>query len=221
MAYTAGDVMNLSAALNNDRFKRLFSDEVQLPFLKMANDDLDIELIDNGIPEQKVICEVTVLKNTENVTLPCAFFLPIALEQRISTSTDDDAFIPITEKIIEPSMSATANIQYWTFRNNKIYITPSTEDKTVRVEFYRSLTTIADSSTVEEVNKAQNYLAFRTAALCSEFIGGNKARADSQNMQAIIYRETLISALIKNGQANRVRRKPFRRFASNRRFISR
>lgn len=210
MSYTAGDVMNLSAALLNDRLKSLFSFEIQLPYLRSANDDLDLEIQDAGWSIVDSVCNVPVAIGATTVTLPCAFFLPTFLEQRIATSTDDDAFSTIMERNIEPSYEATQDIAYWAFRNNLINITPSTEAKTVRVTFRRNIIDLGDQTTVAEINKAKNFLAFRTAALIAEFVGNNKEIADSLNLQAVVSLEKLTSVMVKNTQGFRARRKPFR-----------
>lgn len=210
MSYTAGDIMNLSGSLLNDRLKKLFSFEIQLPYLRSANDDLDIEIQDAGWSVVDSVCNVNIAALATNLTLPCSFFLPIKLQERIQTSTDDDAFVDMTERAIESSSEASQNLNIWAFRNNLIYVTPATEAKTVRVSFRRSIISIADESTVAEIRKAKNFLAFRTAALCAEFLGGNKPIADSLNLQAAMHLEKLTSVMVKNQQGNRVRRKPFR-----------
>lgn len=208
--YTGGEVMDLSASLLNDSAKSLFSYDVQLPFLKMANDDLAIELLSDDAPIQNMIVEINVAIGVLFLALPCDFFIPIKLEERLQTSTNDDDFVDMDERSFEPAIQQSTTLGIWSFRNNKINFIGSTTARTVRLTYKRNLSTVVDFSIVEEVQKAKNFLAFRTAALCSEFIGGNKSRADSLNLQGVIYLEKLTSIIVKSGQGNRVRRRPFR-----------
>lgn len=208
--YTAGDVMDLAASLLNDSGKSLFTYDVQLPYLKMADDDLGIELLSNEAAELDQVCDINVNAGSVLLSLPCNFFLPIKLEERAQTSTNDDDFIDMEEKSFEPSIQQSETLRYWSFRNNKVNFIGATVNQTVRLKFKRTLSSVTDFSVVEEVAKAKNFLAARTAALVSEFVGSNKVRADSLNAQAIIYLEKLTSVLVKNNQGNRIRRKPFR-----------
>lgn len=202
--------MDLAASLLNDSSKSLFNYDVQLPYLKMANDELSIELLSNSAPIQNVIAEINVAIGALFLTLPCNFFIPIKLEERLQSSTNDNDFVDMEQRVFEPASTQTSELKIWSFRNNKINFVGATTARTVRLRYKRNLSTIVDFSVVEEVAKAKNFLAFRTAALCSEFIGGNKPRADSLNLQGAIYLEKLTSVIVKNNQGNRIRRHPFR-----------
>lgn len=210
MAYTAGGVMDLSAALLNDAAKSMFSYAVQLPFLKLAQDELDIELKDCGVALVNQIADIDVAAEALFLTLPCNFFLPIKLEERADGSTDDNAWVEMEEKDWEPNREMSDTLIYWTFRNNKINFVGATAAREVRLHYIRNLSGVTDSSNNEEVDKARNFLCMRTAALCAEFILQDIQRATSLNAQAQINIGKLTSVLIKNTQGVRVRRRPFR-----------
>ena len=69
---------------------------------------------------------------------------------------------------------------------------------------------MASDATSEVVVGANNALAYRTAALCAEFIGKDLNRAQSLNLYAAKALDTLIALYVGNQQGVRVRRKPFR-----------
>lgn len=211
MSYTAGDVMDLAAALLNDRAKSKYSHDTQLPYLGIAQDDLESELLDNGLVIENEIAIINVDANALFIPLPCNFFLPLVISERDRSSTNDNDFVQMTENSFENSIEPTTTLGQWNFRNNKINLIGSTIDKTIRLTYRRTLTKFTNEENyVEEVIKAKNFLSFRTAALSAEFIGRRKDIADSMNLQAIASLDKLVSIYTKNAQGVRVRRRPFR-----------
>lgn len=213
-SYTSGDVMDSAAALLNDVSKSLFTYTVQMPYLKIANDELEAELLQYNATIEDMMTNINVAANALTLTLPADFFMPIKLRERDQTSTNDDDFFDMYEKDLEPLLSKTASLNYWSFRNNAINFIGATTNRTVKLAYKRTLVVISNvnGTEVEEVTKAKNFLAFRTAALCAEFIGGRngKDRALSLNGQAIVAITSLTNIFVKNSQGRRARRKPFR-----------
>lgn len=213
MPYTAGDVMDAAAALLNDAAKTFYTYTVQLPYLKLANDDLESQLLANGIVIQNAVATINVAAGSLTLPLPADFFIPINLMERAQTSTNDNDFIDMEERDFEPSTAKVDTLNFWAFRNGAINFVGSTKDRTVRIFYKRTLAAITNvlGTDVEEVTKAKNFLVFRTAALVAEFGGGgNEARASSLNTQGAVYLDTLLTIFVKANQGNRVRRKPFR-----------
>lgn len=60
------------------------------------------------------------------------------------------------------------------------------------------------------VFNSSNFLKYRNAALCAEFIGENKERADSLNGNALRAMESLLNIAIKGSQSIATRRRRFR-----------
>lgn len=211
MSYTAGNVMDLAASLLNDTAKSLYSYVTQLPYLSIAQDELESELLDNGVVIEKQIAVINVAANALFLTLPSNFFLPISLEERDQSSTDDDDWALMVERGFEDAMEPTTTLGQWNFRNNRINFIGATVAKSVRLKYHRTLSTFTNEENyVEEVTKAKMFLAFRTAALCAEFIGRRQDISQSLNAQGAISLDKLISIYTKNSQGIRVRRKPFR-----------
>lgn len=210
MSYTAGDVLNLAAPLLNDRNKTRYTDEVMLPYLRIASDELDLEFHNENIESHNAVCDIAVDIGEESLTLPCRFFLPIRLYERLQTSTNDDDFTPMTERSFEPNATAVSSLDVWAFRQGAIKFVGALTDRTVRLHFKQSLGTLVDEDAAVTVSKAKNFLSFRTAALCAEFIGRNTTISNGLNAQAAINLDALTTAYVKNRQGVRVRRRPFR-----------
>jgi hypothetical protein len=211
MSYTAGSVMDTAAALLNDTAKALYSYTVQIPYLKIANRDLEqeLQLTENQIDVISE-AEIVVSANAISLALPTSFFLPIKLMEKAS---GDTFYSPMYEKPDVNLLNITPGqtLSVWDFRHNCINFIGATEDRTVRLEYWRTLSEIVDQNSNEQFSGAQNYLAFRTAALCAEFIAKDKGRADSLNLQGGAALDRIVSLFVKNNQGKRVRRKPFRR----------
>ena len=222
MSYSAASVMDLSAALLNNVSKSVFSYTVLLPYLKLAHDDLESKLIDNGVTTNNVvdktithIAQIIPSPEPRIVALPANFFLPIRLEERLLTSTNDDDYTDMTEvDRIDPlgTASVRPELNIWTFAEGNIKVPPCNTNRNIRLTYKKKFAPITSDGSNEEVDKSRNFIAFRTAAIAAEFKGRNKVLADSLNLQAADSLDTLISIYTKANQANRVRRKRFSMF---------
>lgn len=209
-SYTAGNVMDLAAALLNDATQKLFNYTAQLPFLKLSMRDLDQDLTLIGNPLNMISeDEIPVAIGALALTLPDDFFLPLALQEKGSSDT---YYVNMSEKTDISLLDATqsSTLVYWDFRHNDINFIGSTEARTVKLVYWRQLTELVDENSLSEVSGAQNLLAFRTASLCARHIGGNKAKADDLMVEYIAAMDRIESLTVKNNQGLRKRRRPFR-----------
>lgn len=204
--------MDMAASLMNDTAKTFFSYVIQLPYLQMANRSLEKDFILNEVPLQlEVSAVIPVLAGAKELTLPADFFIPLKLEERRTGSTNLNDFVGMTERRFERGMTAELNLNEWTFREGSVQFNESTENKDIRLTYYRLIPTIANENTVLVENGAFNTLGFKTAEFLSKYIVKDEARAmalmnDYQNEL-----DNLLSVYVKNSQSKRVRRKPFRR----------
>lgn len=213
MAYTAGNVMDTAAALLNDVAKSLFTYTFQLPYLRLAQTELEQELILSEVSLQlQVSANISVPANTTTLALPADFFLPISLEERPATSSSDNDFVPMVERAFDPSQDKNTTLGVYDFRNNNINFIGATTANTVRLRYWRILTAVVDQTTNEEVNGGMNFLARRTAAICGSVLGGPMwgPRALELNAEARMDLDRLIALFVKDTQNNRTRRRPFR-----------
>lgn len=219
MVLLARDCMDQSAAILNDTAKTLYTYVAQLPYLKIANDNLDLILIANGFSVQRrtTSTAIQVPSSTGNITLNLAvltdMFLPIKLLERASGSSD--VFVPLDERDWEPEIKAVSSLGLWVFRDNNIYFPPVTSAREVKVDYWRQLSTIIDSTSVEEVTLAKTYLSARCAELCARFVGENTEKADSiRDNEVSQAQENLERVYNKNSQGVRSRRRRFTRTRS-------
>lgn len=210
MSYTAGDVMDLAAAALNDADKELYSYARQLPFLKAASDDLDLEFAAYGLETHKSKCDIDVDAGDVELTLPCNFFMPIKLQERLKTSTNEDDFVDMTERVFEPSTTPGVSLDYWAFRKGLIKFVGANTNRTVRLFYYQMLRTNNDPGIVQSIGLAKNFLAFKTASYCAGSIGASVSEYERLGIIAAQTLDTLITNYVKNSQGTRSRRKPFR-----------
>lgn len=209
MSYTAGQVMDDAAAALNDFNKSLYTYDVQLPYLKMANRDLDqsLQLIGHPITMMNEAI-IPVLAGAVELTLPASFFLPISLAERKPGTTE--SFTDMTQTRFASGTQG-SSLGVWDFRHNCINFVGATQDREVKLSYWRTLPEIQSDASQLFVNGGRNYLAFRTAAMCAAFIGQNELQASILNNEAGAAIDKLESLFIKNRQVHRVRRRRFRR----------
>jgi hypothetical protein len=126
----------------------------------------------------------------------------------------------MTETEWEPTITSQEDIRYWTFRGGSIVFPPATTPRQLLIEYRAILPPITANGDPISFDRAKNFLAFRTAALCAEFVGGVliSGRADSLNNQASIQLTELMAVYVKNTQGIRVRRKSYRIGYRNRQY---
>lgn len=176
---TAAGVMDKSAAFLNDTGLTLYTYAVQLPYLKIANTELEQILISLGTQQQKVkttTMSYTALAST--ITLPTDLLVPLKLWDRESGSTIAN-WNPLTERDFEPEQDPVVGLTYWAYRNNNIYFSKSSTNRDVQIQYERMLSIVSSTSSNIDDYLLTNYLASRTAEMCARFIGMNETVANS------------------------------------------
>jgi hypothetical protein len=210
MAVLATEVMDRSRAVLNDVAKDLYTDEVLLPYLKIANDDLSDELVDNGATVPKEVSVDLVLPvGTKTPVLPADFIVPIEVYEKNSNETDD-YYRFVAQRDFLPNGIPAREIGAWSWREQQINTPGSTQNKLLRVRYYRLIASIAGANSPVELTHALNYLAYHTAALAAEHIGQNRVKAIDLEAQAMIKLAKLLKKEVKQNQARVFRRRPFK-----------
>ena len=213
MTYTAGDVMDRAAIMLNDAPKSLYTYTVQLPYLKTAFQMLEQEGNVHGTPLNLISeYESVVNAGALHLSLPESFFLPLSLHERRNGSTLETDYYLMREvaNVYDPNVEQESSLNIWDWRHNCINFVGSTEARQVRLFYWRQLTAPTSSGSIIPQSGADNYLAFKTAALCARYIMADYDRADSLDIQAAMSLDTLMTLLTKNTQGVRARRLPFR-----------
>lgn len=206
----ASDVMDDAAALMNDVAKVLYSYTNQLPYLKLAHEDLVMKLKSNGVPaidEMSGALTVNALAVTL-ATPPSDMLVPLALEERAVGEGDDD-WVPMERKDWEPTVQQDTTLRYWTWRELEIKFVGATENRQVRVKYRKYLTSPSGSGSAITMYDARSYLGKRQAMYCARFIGENEERAQFCGGLAEEALHDLLSSAINVQQDKPVRPRPF------------
>lgn len=212
----AGEVFDTARFLLNDTAGQIFTDEVLIPALKIANDDLRLECEDNNIPYTNITSSaITVPAGVLSIGGPGAPALPtdlievVEMYERISGTTNDYMqmrrrnFLPKTE-------FQTTYLEIYTWQKQIINFIGATGDIQVKIDYVgNSLNRIVDKNTEIAIYNSISFLSFRTAALAANYIGENKTRSDELNTEAVRCIETMENIGIKNQQSIPIRRRPF------------
>lgn len=210
MALLASEVMDRSRAVLNDIAIDLYSNTVLIPYLKIANDDLSDEMVDNGATVQKeVTVDIPLSIGNKILVLPTDFIVPIELFEK-DKGQDDSYYRFCHQRDFLPNRLPTNELGVWAWREQNINFVGSLLDKAVRVRYYRILNSIAGDNTSIELVHALSYLSYHTAALAAEHIGQNRQKAIDLEMVATTKLNKLLKKEVKQNQSRPARRRPFR-----------
>ena len=214
----ASSVMDASAALLNDTEKQVYTYTAQLPYLRIALLELRELLELNNIPVVNetsavitVVAGVSVISYTTTPSLPTGL---VEIQQLWERYSDSDPYVPMVRKeflphYLEGEDSDRFLIFEWS--NNEIRLLPSVRDNDLKIDYLEQLfNTVPTSSSVIGVVNSESFLLYRTAGLCSEFIGENKVRALELNQQAEKALDRAFGIENKAEQAISTRHRPFR-----------
>jgi|SRR6186713_2127844 len=223
-SFTAADVMDKSASLMNDTAKTVYTHTAQLPYLNIALAEIEEHFQLNNISlTNETSVPIVVPVGTKLITpvdgigagpapnYPDNLVEIQGLYERSSGS--NDPFIPMVKReYLPPAINnmPTDSLQYWSWQNQQITFIGALLPREVRIDYIRNLfSEITNPNDVIGIINAKSFLAFRTAALCSEFIGENKSRADSLNEFAVAAGDRVTGIGIKTKQSITTRRRPF------------
>lgn len=222
---TAGQVMDKAAALMNDVNKTSYTYVAMIPYLQMAVDEFQEALELNNIPTtNESAAVITITIGTKLITPADGFgsgavphyptdLVEIQnLYERLAGSTDP--FVPMTQREFLPHALddlPTEALQYWVWEGQQIRFIGATTDREVKMDYIKAIlpTNIVDETTLIGVINAQSFLYYRTAALCSQFIGANETRADQLDQYALMAIDRFIGLSVKGKQSIATRRRPF------------
>lgn len=208
----------------NDTAQTVYTNTAQLPYLQMALQEIQEEFELNNIPVTSVTsAAVTVNAGTTSINpvdgigagaapnYPVDFVEAQQLWERLAGSTDP--YIPIKQVEFLPHYLdnlPVESLMYWAFNNQRITFIGATTNRQVKIDYIKKLfpDNITAGTTIGFINAA-TFLQFRTAALCSQFIGENPTRAEELNSFAQMALDRVIGIGTKGKQATGVRRRPF------------
>lgn len=221
---TAAQVMDASASMLNDTAKTSYTYVAQIPYLNIALRELQEFFELNSVPvtENKsavILVDAGVEAVGFSPTPPIVNtpYLPDDLiELRVvwQRNRGIDPYISMTKlNFLDEALRGTEISQFYGYvwQSQEIRFLPSNADNDLKLDYIcRLFNTVTTSTDILNVVNSQSFLSFRTAALCCEFIGENKSRADSLNADASIALDRTIGISTKARQAISIRHRPFR-----------
>lgn len=231
--FTVADILDLVAALMNDRAKSKYTYTAMLPYFNMALAQMMEHLELNEIPvseETSAAVSVTtgqtvVAMGTTSTNYPEDLIAIQQLWERLSGSSEP--YTPMYKRNFLPHYMEgiqTSDIVYWTWLNQEIRFYAPATDREVKIDYIRQIfaNTVSDTTTLIYVMNSRTYLEFKTAELCAAYIGENPSRAASLKVDAegpngeggALGR--LLSINIKDSQDIQVRRRPLNAGLKNR-----
>ncbi len=212
----AGDIFDKARFFLNDTIGAVFTDEVLLPALQMANEDLRLECEDNNIPYTNITsAAITVTAGVTDIGGPTGPPLPSDLieivemyERTMGTSND---YLQMRRRNFLPKSEVqTTFLEVYTWQRQIVQFIGATSNIQVKIDYIgNSLNRVIDANSEIAIFNSISFLSFRTAALAANYIGENKTRSDELNSEAVRCIETMENVGIKNQQNISIRRRPF------------
>lgn len=215
-------ISTMVSPLQNDTAQQEYTNEAVLPYFNMALRDLQEQFELNNIP---VTNETSAIINIPAGTVSISFVgspqLPtdlIEIQQLWESQEGAEQYTPMKKREFLPRYlegSTSNKLMFWAWMSNEIRFLASNQDNDIKIDYIKSLfnTIVIADINVELGTKYKNvfsYLGYKTAALCSMFIGENESRATVLAAQANSALETSMGISVKGGQAIGVKRRPYR-----------
>jgi hypothetical protein len=221
---TAANVMDKSASLMNDTAKTVYTYAAQIPYLNMALKELEEHFQLNNISvTNQSVANITIEVDTTEVTpedgvgsgstphYPNDLVEIQGIYERLSGTTDP--WIPLIKKEFLPHAIddiPTDSLQYWIWENQCIRFIGATSIREIKLDYIRTIfPEVQNSAAMLGVMNAGSFLWYRTAGLCTQFIGENQGRATELNNFAVLALDRVTGIGTKSKQAITTRRRPF------------
>lgn len=218
IAVLASEIMDSSAVLLNDVAKQVYTYVVQLPFLKISLKELreylelnNVQCTNETSSVIAVDAGVTAIGFTTTPALPSDL---VEIQELWERERNTDPFVPMVRKEFLPHYlegEETSMLLLFEWSDNTIKFLPSNRNNDVKIDYIQQLFgNVTQSTSPIGVINSDSYLHFRTAALCAEFIGENKSRADELNVEAEKSLDRMTGIESKAKQSISTRHRPFR-----------
>lgn len=170
---TAQVAFDTARTLLNDDAGTIFTNAVLLPKLVQAFRELQDELRRNDASIMVTTTSATVAIAATTYAAITDILEPITLWEK-ATAAADSTYVPMTEYSPLPIIASSTTLRYWYWDGTNINFIASTVARTVRVLYWRSLTTPTSAASSLIFTSAENFLAPRTAALMAGSLGEEK-----------------------------------------------
>ena len=198
---TALDVLDYARVYLNDTTGNQWNNTTLLPYLKLAWDELSIELQSRDIMvmnESSAVLPVDI--GTDVILPPADMITPFHIMERPRGGSDSD-FAMMTPSTWESiSEMSNTNLGYWTWREQQIYFPKHTADVDIYIHYLSGLFEIEDENAVLQINNCRVVLAKRAAALAARYGNSNPTRADLLDQEAMYFIQKMTGIEVKTKQ---------------------
>jgi hypothetical protein len=214
----ASSVMDSAAALLNDTQKQVYTYATQLPYLKIALLELRELLELNNTPITNETSEIIIVPaGTSVISFVSTPALPndlVEIQQLWERYTGIEPFVPMVRKEFLPHYlegEETDRFLIFQWADDQIQLLAANRDNDLKIDYIKQLFPIypTQNSIIGVIN-SESFLFYRTAALCAEFVGENKTRADELNAKAESALDRSFGIESKARQSIATRHRPFR-----------
>jgi hypothetical protein len=214
---TAGQIMELAAALLNDTERQIYTDTALLPYLKIALKDLREQFELSSIPvTQATSAILEVPAATTSITFSTTPALPtdlVSIDELWESDNDERGFSQMKRREFIPASLTTpvGMFQIYAWNSNTLKLPSSSMIRYLKMDYLAQLfnTTIDENSIIGIIN-GESYLQYRVAGLAAFYIGENKSRSDDLNGEATLAYDRATGIENQSKQGTGVRRRPFR-----------
>lgn len=216
MAITVASILDRSAGLLNDTAKQIYTYVAMVPHYNTAQDELAEMMEQNNVPVTNsvpavftIAAGVTDIGGVTGPALPTDLIEIQGLFERTTGSLQD--FVPMDRRDFLPtSVVVTTYLEVWAWINQIVQFLGATGSQDVLMQYVAMrLPPVVDQTASITLINARSFLAYRTAALCAQFIGENKSRADDLNVDAGLALDRFLGINTKGRQEYSTRRRPF------------
>ena len=174
----AGQVLDKARPLLNDTSGQEYTNQVLLPYLQMAYEDLSNRLIRHGVQYIKDAESIASMpQGSEQIQVPQDLITPDTIDQRASAS---EAWYPLPQggRVDPPDTETNVDTVSWIWREGTILLSsPLPEAREFFLRYKRSLAPLTRENSPVEVPNAGTALAYQTAGLVKEHVMHNPIEA--------------------------------------------
>jgi hypothetical protein len=220
------EIISSVSSLMNDTAQTSYNNEAVLPYLNMALRDLqEIFELNNVATTNATSTSINVPAGTTTVrfalpnqveALPALPVDLIDIQQLWESGEGLNNWIPMKRVEFLPHFLANVQVNqflYWAWIDQEIRLPEANADIDLRIDYIKSMFQTITDATIEVQLPFRNiysYLQYRTAALCSQYIGENETRSTALMNDALIALERATGISVKGKQSITTRRRPFR-----------
>ena len=212
----ASEVMDRSRVHLNDAGGDLFTNDVLLPFLSSAWEELQSTMQAHGLPIMTETSSVILLPaggislGTTAVvpypTLPLNFIEPKEVYERTPGTPHWE---PMTEAHGIVNRTPQMSLGVWEWDGDELKFIGALTDREILLRYLKGLPEITSANTLLPITGAKRYLALKTAAEASDDIGQNRARSDRLETKAEFEMNRFLAIRVKGQQDKSVRRRGY------------